>query len=169
MSITKQNYYIIGSLILIILTIIVVSTISKKNKPGQSEETITQNNTQTSSPTTSPSMAVLASIQHFGPLDAQNLISNNENNEHFVILDIRTPDEFSTGHIKNARNLDFYASDIESQINSLDRNNTYLVYCRSGNRSKQFSSIMETNGFTNIYELTGGILAWQAESLPLEY
>jgi rhodanese-related sulfurtransferase len=92
--------------------------------------------------------------------DAFNLIQKNTPAADFVILDVRTPAEFSDGHISGAINIDFYASDFKDQLSRLDLNKRYLVYCRTGIRSAQAAGIMAGLGFQNIYNLTGGITAW---------
>jgi len=84
-----------------------------------------------------------------------------------VILDVRTPGEFMTGHIQDAQNIDFESGSFESQIESLDKNGTYAVYCRSGNRSGQAVKVMQDAGFKNIYNLDGGVIDWANSGLPL--
>ena len=84
-----------------------------------------------------------------------------------VILDVRTPGEFMTGHIQDAQNIDFEGGSFESQIESLDKNGTYAVYCRSGNRSGQAVKVMQDAGFKNIYNLDGGVIDWANSGLPL--
>ena len=84
-----------------------------------------------------------------------------------VILDVRTPGEFMTGHIQDAQNIDFEGGSFESQIESLDKNGTYAVYCRSGNRSGQAVKVMQDAGFKNIYNLNGGVIDWANTGLPL--
>lgn len=85
-----------------------------------------------------------------------------------VILDVRTPEEFSQGHIQNAINIDFNnQTEFDTSLNSLDKTKTYLIYCRSGNRSGQAMKLMEAKGFTNIINLDGGIQSWQAAGKSL--
>jgi rhodanese-related sulfurtransferase len=84
-----------------------------------------------------------------------------------VTLDVRTPGEFMTGHIQDAQNIDFESGSFESQIESLDKNGTYAVYCRSGNRSGQAVKVMQDAGFKNIYNLDGGVIDWANSGLPL--
>ncbi|HHC09546.1 MAG TPA: rhodanese-like domain-containing protein [Actinobacteria bacterium] len=85
-----------------------------------------------------------------------------------VVLDVRTPEEFAAGHLPGAINVDFYASDFADQLDRLDKDVPYLLYCRSGNRSGQTMPILEDLGFSEVYELAGGILSWEAAGLPLE-
>ncbi len=65
-----------------------------------------------------------------------------------VIVDVRTPTEFAAGSVKGARNIDVEAASFDQAIASLDRKATYLVYCRSGNRSAQAAARMRAIGLT---------------------
>ena len=79
-----------------------------------------------------------------------------------VLLDVRTPAEYATGHLQGARNLDIEGSGFATQLASLDKNATYAVYCHSGNRSGAALEQMAAAGFTHLYDLAGGLMAWQA-------
>lgn len=83
-------------------------------------------------------------------------------NEHAVLIDVRTPDEFAQGHIQGAMNINVEGSDFDSQIANLDKTKTYAVYCHSGRRSGIATKAMETAGFVHMYDLEGGISAWQS-------
>ncbi len=83
-----------------------------------------------------------------------------QENSNIMILDVRTPEEFASGHIKNAINIP-NESIGNSIVNELtDKNAAILIYCRSGNRSKQAASKLEKLGYGNIYEF-GGINTWK--------
>ena len=84
-----------------------------------------------------------------------------------VTLDVRTPGEFMTGHIQGAQNIDFESGSFATQIETLDKNGTYAVYCRSGNRSGQAVAIMHDAGFHNVYNLNGGIIDWTNSGMML--
>ena len=84
-----------------------------------------------------------------------------------VVLDIRTPEEYDQGIIEGAVNIDFYDDDFAVQLDTLDKDAHYVVYCNSGNRSGQANSIFEELGFTNVTEIDGGITNWYAEGLPV--
>ena len=77
-----------------------------------------------------------------------------------VVLDVRTPEEFSSGHIPNAINIDIYSDYFRTDISALDKSKSYAVYCRSGKRSVDASSEMDLTGFKNTFNLTGGIIEW---------
>lgn len=101
------------------------------------------------------------------PREAKAIIDKNRGNPNFVILDVRTPEEFQSGHIKGAINIDFYAPDFAQKLDKLDKGKVYVVYCRSGHRSAQAVSLMKQQGFQTVYEIEGGIRAWQAGGFPL--
>jgi len=84
-----------------------------------------------------------------------------------VTLDVRTPGEFAEGHIEGAQLIDFQSGNFENEISSLDKNATYAVYCRSGNRSGQAVKVMHDAGFHNVYNLNGGVIDWANAGLPL--
>ncbi|MEZ4911272.1 MAG: rhodanese-like domain-containing protein [Saprospiraceae bacterium] len=78
-----------------------------------------------------------------------------------IVIDVRTPEEVASGYIDGASVFaDVYGSDFNEKIGSLDKNKTYLVYCRSGRRSLGAAQTMVDNGFQNVYNLTPGILGW---------
>ncbi len=84
-----------------------------------------------------------------------------------VVVDVRTPAEFAEGHLDRAELVDFNDAEFREQIAQFDRSATYLVYCHSGNRSGQATAIMAELGFANVYDLDGGIGAWQAAGAPI--
>ena len=84
-----------------------------------------------------------------------------------IVLDVRTPAEFAEGYIEGARLIDFQSGNFENEIASLDKNATYAVYCRSGNRSGQAVKVMHDAGFHNVYNLNGGVIDWANAGLPL--
>jgi rhodanese-related sulfurtransferase len=103
---------------------------------------------------------------HLTPQEAQDLIQTNRTNANFVILDARTPREFSEGHLANAININFYADTFRQEMNQLDREKTYLIYCRRGVRSDRTLQMMQEMGFQQVYNLLGGTTRWQREGFP---
>ena len=81
------------------------------------------------------------------------------------ILDVRTPEEYLSGHIENAANVNWNGTDFAGKAGALDKTKPVFVYCKSGGRSKQAASKLEELGFTSIYELQGGMLKWDAAGL----
>jgi len=104
-------------------------------------------------------------IENISPQAALDLIQQNEDNAGFIILDVRTSSEYADGHIEGAISIDFYSSAFEETLKALDRDDTYFIYCRSGNRSGQARNLMEGLGFAEVYNLSGGINAWQDAGL----
>ncbi len=82
--------------------------------------------------------------------------------DHAVILDVRTPQEFEEGYIPDAVNIDIYLGQaFVEALDELDKSKHYYVYCRSGGRSGQACSLMNQMGFDTAYNLKGGILKWK--------
>ena len=84
-----------------------------------------------------------------------------------ITLDVRTPGEFAEGHLEGARLIDFQSGNFENEIATLDKNATYAVYCRSGNRSGQAVKVMQDAGFMNVFNMNGGVIDWANAGLPL--
>lgn len=77
-----------------------------------------------------------------------------------IVLDVRTPEEFKEGFIQNAQNIDFNGDDFRSRVQALGKTKPYFVYCLSGGRSKGAANYMRKNGFAEVYDMKGGLLAW---------
>ncbi|QLG44252.1 rhodanese-like domain-containing protein [Costertonia aggregata] len=87
-----------------------------------------------------------------------------KNDSNAVILDVRTPEEVEEGFIPNSKNIDIYlGQDFINELEKLDKSKNYYVYCRSGNRSGQACTIMNSIGFDNAYNLEGGFMNWEGE------
>ena len=99
--------------------------------------------------------------------EASEVIQQNKGNADFQIIDVRTPEEFNDGHIENAILIDFYSEDFKDEIAQLDREKTYFVYCRSGNRSGQAIDILSELGFQEVYHLSAGIREWVEKGFPI--
>jgi phage shock protein E len=84
-----------------------------------------------------------------------------------IILDVRTPEEFNVGHIPNAININVADSNFSSEVSKLDKNATVAVYCRSANRSAVATNEMADLGFTDMYDMQGGIIDWEAAGGPV--
>ncbi len=84
------------------------------------------------------------------------------------VVDVRTPEEFAGGYIADAKNIDWNNDNFDKKISNLDKDKPTFVYCQSGNRSGSAAKRMKEMGFTNVYELSGGIRAWRSADLPLQ-
>jgi rhodanese-related sulfurtransferase len=107
-------------------------------------------------------------IMDINPQDAFKLIKDNIDNPNFVLLDVRTPGEFSESHIEGAILINYQSSDFKNKLQELDKTKTYLVYCRSGMRSAGSASTMKSLGFQDVYNMVGGIMEWERWGLPLK-
>lgn len=76
------------------------------------------------------------------------------------LVDVRTPEEFKEGHIKGAKNIDFFSEDFMTQFETLDKTEPVYIYCRSGNRSAKAAKKLSEAGFKMIIDLQGGYKAW---------
>ncbi len=120
---------------------------------------------QTETNTTKPETQIQI-IENITPEEAYILIQENKDNSNFVILDVRTPEEFLGEYMENAVNLDYYSDTFRNDLDKLDKNKTYLIYCRSGRRSENALNIMKEIDFREVYNMLGGIIKWKSEGLP---
>lgn len=116
---------------------------------------------------TSQTGAAIQILEDVGAQEAFELIQRNQGNPDFMIIDIRTPEEFDEGHIEDAVNIDFYSETFKKDLDKLDKGKTYFIYCRSGNRSGRAMPVMKELGFKEVYNLSVGIKEWLAEGLPV--
>lgn len=105
-------------------------------------------------------------IENITPEEAYILIQENKDNLNFIILDVRTPEEFLDEYIENAVNLDYYSDNFRNDLDKLDKNKTYLIYCRSGRRSENALNVMKELDFREAYNMLSGIIKWKSEKLP---
>jgi rhodanese-related sulfurtransferase len=85
----------------------------------------------------------------------------------YTVIDVRTHEEFSEGHIQDAVLINFHDPNFKTKISELDINGKYLLFCRSGNRSGKAVLLMNQMGFKNALNIAGGIIAWQKAGKPL--
>ena len=83
-----------------------------------------------------------------------------------ILIDVRTPAEFGEEKIERAVNIDVKADNFKSQISGLDKKLPYFIYCQSGKRSLLAMETMKKEGFTELYNLEGGIAGWKSAGLP---
>jgi len=82
------------------------------------------------------------------------------------LLDVRSPEEYSGQHLKGAANVDWNGGDFEVKAGKYDKSKPIFVYCMVGGRSKKAANKLHSMGFTQIYDLQGGIMKWDAEKYP---
>lgn len=104
-------------------------------------------------------------FEHQKPIQFQEKFEQISDEEK-VLLDVRTAAEYHSGRMKSAKLLDYYASSFWIRLDALDKNKTYFVYCRSGNRSGQVLKGMKKLGFKKVVNLQGGFISWRRRGLP---
>ena len=98
-------------------------------------------------------------------VDSDRLQDLIDTKADLVVIDVRTPDEFSESHIQGAKNIDYYDS-FKAAVKDLDKEAKYVLYCRSGVRSRKSQEIMQSMGFIDVLSLEGGIEAWKNAGYP---
>lgn len=93
-------------------------------------------------------------------IDAKTFKEKITSDSEGVIIDVRTPEEEIEGTIENSININIMQADFSEKIKNMEKGKNYYVFCRSGGRSASACEFMEENGFTNTYNLIGGIKAW---------
>lgn len=83
------------------------------------------------------------------------------------LIDVRTPSEYSAGHLDGATNLDWNGGQFQQEAGKLDKTRPVMVYCRTGGRSSEAVEWLKKEGFTNVYEMKTGITGWQEVNLPV--
>jgi phage shock protein E len=82
------------------------------------------------------------------------------------VIDVRTPEEYEEGHVIGAQLIDFQSDDFQQQIDELERDQAYVLYCRTGNRSGQAAELMHELGFTDVYD-AGAYVDLAEEGAPV--
>lgn len=102
-----------------------------------------------------------------------NFISPSQFNEiidsDFNLIDVRTTEEFESGHIENAVHIDFYSDFFKSKILYLDKNSKIILYCRTDNRSSKSAEFLLNNGYKDISVIHGGITSWIKNGNDISY
>lgn len=103
--------------------------------------------------------------ENITPTKAKTLLEEKDPPQ---VIDIRTKKEFNEGHIKGAKQIDFYGSDFEQKLDKLDKKKRYIMHCKSGGRSGKSLKIWKKLGFKQVYHLNTGFDGWKAAELPIE-
>jgi len=93
-------------------------------------------------------------------LEIANLEGLLKERPDVILLDVRTPKEVAGGKIPNAKEIDYRSNDFEEKIAKLDKNKSYVIYCKSGGRSSKVLAIMKEKEFKECYNLVGGYTAY---------
>lgn len=100
-------------------------------------------------------------------LDAKSFHKMLSENPKAQLVDVRTSEEYNSGHIQNAQNINIYDSNFDKEISKLNKSEPVFLYCRSGGRSSSAASKLVSLGFTEIYDLQGGVTAWNSNDFSL--
>lgn len=109
-----------------------------------------------------PHCASVRPFTEISPDRAEALIHRHTDDPDFVIVDVRSAEEFNTGHLDGALNIPIKSPDFAEQIEALDKSATYLVYCYVGIRSARAMDLMKEKGFEKVFNLEGGLGKWEA-------
>ena len=90
-------------------------------------------------------------------------------NTDYILVDLRTAEEYESGHIQDAVNFDFYSESFQKEILSFDKNSSIILYCRTQNRSIKTANYLKENGYKEITVLAGGITTWVKNGNDLVY
>lgn len=99
-------------------------------------------------------------------LKADDFSEKIKQSQSGLVLDVRTPEEFAKGHLETAKNIDWKNSSFIAKVEQIDKSKPVFVYCLSGIRSAAAAKKMREIGFTQVYELDGGMVKWRAANLP---
>lgn len=107
-------------------------------------------------------------VRDLTPREAYDIIKNNKSSPDFIILDLRTPEEYQKSHLYQAKLLNYYRNDFQEELLKMDKSKKYLIYCRTGVRSAKTLNLMSNADFIEVYNILGGITQWIREGLPIE-
>ncbi|HLU86157.1 MAG TPA: thioredoxin domain-containing protein [Taishania sp.] len=86
--------------------------------------------------------------------------------KEYFLIDVRTSGEFADGHIQGATNVDWNGTDFDEKMQLIDKNAPIFIYCLGGGRSSMAAEKLISNGYSNIIELNGGMMAWRKNNMP---
>mgnify|MGYP001319318247 FL=1 len=118
------------------------------------------------------SLLLINSCQIFESTEI-NLISDTQfieiqDTEH-ILVDVRTIEEYESGHIQDAVNFDFYSESFQKEILSIEKSSSIILYCRTQNRSIKTANYLKENGYKEITVIEGGITSWVKNGNDLVY
>jgi len=101
------------------------------------------------------------------PEEAFHMIQKQKGNSDFVVIDVRTPEEFARERILGAVNIDIRSETFREEVERLPREKVYLLYCRTANRSVRAFEVFQELGFREVYHMLWGIVGWKEAGLPV--
>lgn len=113
-------------------------------------------------------LSISCNAQNYESLSAKSFQEKLKTEKKPQILDVRSPDEFVSGHIENAININWNSENFNDKINQFDKTKPIFVNCQGGARSKKAADRLFSLGFKPIYELNGGMNDWSSNNLPIK-
>ena len=110
--------------------------------------------------------ALLGGKKEVIPISTEKVNEIIEKGKDYIILDVRTQEEYDSGHLKNSMLIP--VDELEERISEVPKDKPIIVYCRSGRRSAEAADILLKNGFSPVYDMQGGILEWIEKGYPVE-
>ncbi|MGB3780583.1 MAG: rhodanese-like domain-containing protein [Tunicatimonas sp.] len=135
---------------------------STPDKPHSDSEEVT---TETSADKVGASAAQPLINQRLSSTDFATKLEALPNEQ---LIDVRTPDEYQTGHLPHSTVIDFKGEDFRDKMAQLDKKQPVMVYCAAGGRSTAAAALLEELGFSEVYELEGGITRWREAGQVIE-
>lgn len=106
-------------------------------------------------------------LRNISPENAFELFDKVQDDPDFIVMDLRTPKEFTTGYLEGAVNIDFRGENFTEELKEGDREKKYLIYCGSGVRSAKALAKMEELEYLEVYNILGGIRMWKVSGYPV--
>jgi len=171
----KNNLFAVFGPVVICIVVVIISIVFISGcKTKNLQEASIQSDSLESLPETESTLSVdenvlpeeelKAQIKDISVEEVYEIISSGRSQD-YIILDVRTPEEFSEGYIEGS--LLIPVSELEGRLSELSKDKPIITYCRSGRRSMEAAIILVKNGFTQVYDM-GGINDWIAKGYPTE-
>lgn len=113
------------------------------------------------------SCTVVSNPENVKSVAPQGFSDAIKNDNNYIIVDVRTPQEYNHGYIKGAKNIDYNKNNFNSKMEEIDKNKTLYIYCASNNRRGKANRQIQNLKFSNIIELKGGFYAWGSSKFPV--
>src|SRR6056300_1691303 len=107
------------------------------------------------------------SVQNTNVLSSQEFSEKLAASKNAVVLDVRTPEEFAMGHIANAKNINVNSPTFRADVTKISKDAEVFVYCKSGSRSATAIKELSELGYTQLWDLDGGVLKWESDNYQL--
>lgn len=109
----------------------------------------------------------LASVKEGGDVSARDVAKMLRKDPSIILVDVRTPEEYQQGHLKGCKLMNYYDADFRERAKKLPKDKRIVLYCRSGRRSADAMTYLTSIGYSRVYNMLGGIIAWQKDRQPV--